>query len=1013
MAFISANSADAIIAYDGTWDDRAPNARYAGAPWSSATLVFNGTSFKAYGLFNSTNAIYTCNVDGEQRDSTTASFQPSSDVNQPFLEITNLNSNTHTVTLNITGGALGLSRMEWYNAQASNNSGSAIRGSTDSTGAWTTLTTQDGTELSTTSTASASIVFNFQGTGLTITGITGPSAGVFNVVLDGMAPITRNAWTQFLNHSAVLHRSDGLPAGDHTITLTNVENRLLQVGQAQPEVQERKKWRRMPRLVPTATVHTTTSKANENDSARGILSLPVEVLAQIAKHVPAVELVDLARTCRLFRQVLMRRSARPIWQAALRNIPGLPPCPDEPTEPQYVVFLLTDYCTSCGKSTDHRPEINLFVKFCRECRKKYLVRTNDIKNEALRELVHQSVARKGKTSYCLKSDKEAVEKRGAIISKRRKPNATDESWVSEMKQAREEREQSLSLNPLRFATMLREFEESEIKKRSEEFYSNIKERRAEVKRRLRFAGWEPSDWLFPFEVTTQWVNIVEDSEPVTDRLWERLYPKLVPYLEENRQLRQADDQQGLGQDQRRQLCRLLVPIKKRNVLVKINQGNIVDAFHDRFFERDDEMDISYGPGGNDSQVPVSDSNSSSNSDSSSGPEPDSGSDSDSDSDSSGESASHTSESSHVEDTRLPDFILRRPGPPMAVAVAMPIVFGLLEGEAAGDGIRERFEDAQEEIVEAFDSWSSSQERKLVSMLLKASISGARGVPSGFGERDRLELFCAVPHKYNGFPDDLPRNARILLRADSVFRFANDDPCPPPAYYPEIFDMYQNQVQGYFDSDEMPRLLPKLGYPWSSKSIECYPIGVAAARALLSDLSIPDAAQFELQAMGQVFSCERCGDGWMWTWNEIVHHYAQSDEHARLARDQTRSGGQKLVYNDIHDLLSIVRDKGTKQPKRLVEAHSLEESIYFVNQIDDQASLIILECNLHEIQKPQAKYYTRMNDGAPPKMSITHVEYVSDSSESDSDSDDRGLKDKKRYYGSRVCWLDPRIRVNSL
>ncbi|KAG8722740.1 hypothetical protein FRC09_005802, partial [Ceratobasidium sp. 395] len=219
MANISVSSADAVIAYGGTWDDRAPNARYAGAPWSSATVVFNGTTFRAYGLFNSTNvrslyivmtihqhvfkAIYACTVDGEQRDSTTAPFQLSSDVNQPFLEISNLNDNTHTVTLNITGGALGLSRMEWYNAQASNYSGSIIHGSTDSTGSWNAVTTQDGTQLNTTSTASASIVFSFQGTGIAVTGIIGPSAGTFNAILDG-TPFVRNAWAQYLNHSAIL-----------------------------------------------------------------------------------------------------------------------------------------------------------------------------------------------------------------------------------------------------------------------------------------------------------------------------------------------------------------------------------------------------------------------------------------------------------------------------------------------------------------------------------------------------------------------------------------------------------------------------------------------------------------------------------------------------------------------------------------------------------------------------------------------------------------------------------------
>ncbi|KAG8721317.1 hypothetical protein FRC09_008080, partial [Ceratobasidium sp. 395] len=208
MANISVSSADAVIAYGGTWDDRAPNARYAGAPWSSATVVFNGTTFRAYGLFNSTNvrplyivmtihqhmfkAIYACTVDGEQRDSTTAPFQLSSDVNQPFLEISNLNDNTHTVTLNITGGALGLSRMEWYDAQAR---------SVPATSKHEFFT--DRLNLNTTSTASASIVFSFQGTGIAVTGIVGPSAGTFNAILDG-TPFARNAWAQYLNHSAIL-----------------------------------------------------------------------------------------------------------------------------------------------------------------------------------------------------------------------------------------------------------------------------------------------------------------------------------------------------------------------------------------------------------------------------------------------------------------------------------------------------------------------------------------------------------------------------------------------------------------------------------------------------------------------------------------------------------------------------------------------------------------------------------------------------------------------------------------
>jgi hypothetical protein len=74
------------------------------------------------------------------------------------------------------------------------------------------------------------------------------------------------------------------------------------------------------------------------------VSLALIELGQIFSHLHPLDLLHLARTTQAFRALLMRRSATSVWKATIANIEGLPVCPPDLNEPQYVNLAFDDHC---------------------------------------------------------------------------------------------------------------------------------------------------------------------------------------------------------------------------------------------------------------------------------------------------------------------------------------------------------------------------------------------------------------------------------------------------------------------------------------------------------------------------------------------------------------------------------------------------------------------------------------------------------------------------------------------
>ncbi|KAF9231193.1 hypothetical protein BU15DRAFT_56478 [Melanogaster broomeanus] len=97
----------------------------------------------------------------------------------------------------------------------------------------------------------------------------------------------------------------------------------------------------------TQEKHRRAAQSSQK-SRRGRLEmlpeLNLDVLFQILGFLHPMDLLNLARTTKAFRQLLMRKSSAFVWKAALGRVEGLPACPPDLNEPQYAYLAFYPHC---------------------------------------------------------------------------------------------------------------------------------------------------------------------------------------------------------------------------------------------------------------------------------------------------------------------------------------------------------------------------------------------------------------------------------------------------------------------------------------------------------------------------------------------------------------------------------------------------------------------------------------------------------------------------------------------
>lgn len=65
---------------------------------------------------------------------------------------------------------------------------------------------------------------------------------------------------------------------------------------------------------------------------------------QIFSHLLPMDLLNLARTSKPFRTLLMSRNSASLWKASRQLVDGLPDCPVHLSEPAYANLVFSTHC---------------------------------------------------------------------------------------------------------------------------------------------------------------------------------------------------------------------------------------------------------------------------------------------------------------------------------------------------------------------------------------------------------------------------------------------------------------------------------------------------------------------------------------------------------------------------------------------------------------------------------------------------------------------------------------------
>ncbi|KAJ6531794.1 hypothetical protein B0H19DRAFT_1188595 [Mycena capillaripes] len=124
------------------------------------------------------------------------------------------------------------------------------------------------------------------------------------------------------------------------------------VEEEEPEFIPKKKRRKVAKSTePSTEDQKVDQKVKRVRGRRGILSslreFPLDVVAEIFGHLNPMDLLNLARTTKEIRGILMTRSNAFIWKESRTRVEGLPDLPRDLCEPQYANLCFDSHCHKC------------------------------------------------------------------------------------------------------------------------------------------------------------------------------------------------------------------------------------------------------------------------------------------------------------------------------------------------------------------------------------------------------------------------------------------------------------------------------------------------------------------------------------------------------------------------------------------------------------------------------------------------------------------------------------------
>ncbi|KAE9405949.1 hypothetical protein BT96DRAFT_1015209 [Gymnopus androsaceus JB14] len=263
---------------------------------------------------------------------------------------------------------------------------------------------------------------------------------------------------------------------------------------------------------------------------------PVEIFLEIFTHLDPGDLLRLARTSKELRNMLMSKSSESIWRATRSNVEGIPPLPDDLSEPQYAHLLFSQYCDLCLKGTPASPFWDLRARCCGRCIPELRTTNNQVLNSLnvdprLKPLLLRfmyfkgNVFRTGPASYHTSSVARKYQTEFAALQ----GHDEQEAWLQQIKNVREK--------ALEHRQLCYKWANSRYSVRTNELKAIRNQRKADILDRLEEFGWrEEAELMINRRGTDPFSKhkLVNQGKKLTDRVWNNMKTELVQMLSKSK-----------------------------------------------------------------------------------------------------------------------------------------------------------------------------------------------------------------------------------------------------------------------------------------------------------------------------------------------------------------------------------------------------------------------------------------------------------------------------------------------
>ncbi|KAH7338103.1 hypothetical protein B0J17DRAFT_768297 [Rhizoctonia solani] len=259
-----------------------------------------------------------------------------------------------------------------------------------------------------------------------------------------------------------------------------------------------------------------------------LINMPVEVLIEVARYVHPLDLIMLSRVSKFLRELFMDKRSALIWRSARENLPGLPPCPDEVSEPQYAAMVFTKRCSVCGSYAPREMNPVLAIRLCAHCWMEELVDVSKVTDPSLVSIIRGPVPGQSRIwkSWCSYNEARTVK-----VKLNELTEAGNEEALQQWREERQKLVETRQRNSEPLSRWLVERERQRARDRND--LKSVHQR--EIESRLIKLGWERGDFMcYDRWRRKQWNSMVYTTKALTDKVWDDLLPRLLGHLEINR-----------------------------------------------------------------------------------------------------------------------------------------------------------------------------------------------------------------------------------------------------------------------------------------------------------------------------------------------------------------------------------------------------------------------------------------------------------------------------------------------